>query len=111
MRVQGRGEGGEEPPERVELGLKLDFLGEKKHMFCVDHSVCSTSSTDINYLEAVSGERIESGGLLRNPEGREVRLLFQSCDREYKKGKWVTPRDLVTRHWSEGCAVITPEMF
>lgn len=80
-------------------------------MFCVDHSVCSTSSTDINYLEAVSEKRIEFGDLLRSPEGREARLLFQSHDREYKKGKGVTPRDLVTRHCSEGCAVTIPETF
>lgn len=78
---------GEEPWERVEFGLNLDILGEKKHVFCVAHSVYSTPSTDINYLEAVSGKRIEFEGLLWNPEGREARLLFQSRDRDYKKDK------------------------
>lgn len=82
LRVQGRGEGGEEPRERVELGLKLDFLGEKKHVLCVDHSVRSTSSTDINYLEAVSGKKAEFGGLLQNLEGKEASPLFQIPDGE-----------------------------
>lgn len=80
-------------------------------MFCVDHSVCSTSSTDINYLEAVSGKKTEFGGLLQNLEGKEASPLFQIHDCEYKKGKGVTPRDLVTRHWEEVCAITIPEMF
>ena len=50
------------------------FYQAKNQVFCVHHSICSTSSTAANYLEAVNGKRNEFGGWLQKAEGREASL-------------------------------------